>query len=154
MSNTEATSDIRDCPVPERHSPEQVQLIEPKDVALGGADALRVRRTLPSLRRSFVGAWCFADHYGPEQGSCMDVPPHPHTGLQTVSWLFEGEIEHRDSGGVHAMVRPGEVNLMASGYGIAHSEVSTPARDLLHGVQLWVVPPPGSPRRRCRPACV
>jgi len=71
----------------------------------------------------------------------MDVPPHPHTGLQTVSWLFDGEIEHRDSGGVHAMVRPGEVNLMTSGHGIAHSEVSTPERDLLHGVQLWVVLP-------------
>lgn len=141
MSNAEATSELVDCPVPEGHDPEHVQLIEPKDVALGGADALRVRRTLPSLRRSFVGAWCFADHYGPEQGVCMDVPPHPHTGLQTVSWLFEGEIEHRDSGGVHAMVRPGEVNLMTSGYGIAHSEVSTPARDLLHGVQLWVVLP-------------
>lgn len=64
---------------------------------LGGADALRVRRTLPSLRHSLVGAWCFADHYGPEQGVCLDVPPHPHTGLQTVSWLFDGEIEHRDS---------------------------------------------------------
>ena len=121
-----------------------MQVIEPKEVALGGTDALRVRRTLPSLRRSFVGAWCFADHYGPEQGVCMDVPPHPHTGLQTVSWLFDGEIEHRDSGGVHAMVRPGEVNLMTSGFGIAHSEVSTPERDLLHGVQLWVVLPDSS----------
>ncbi|MDO5535654.1 MAG: pirin family protein, partial [Propionibacteriaceae bacterium] len=79
--------------------------------------------------------------YGPEEGACMDVPPHPHTSLQTVSWLFSGEIEHRDSGGVHAMVRPGEVNLMTSGYGIAHSEVSTHSRAALHGVQLWVVLP-------------
>ena len=71
----------------------------------------------------------------------MDVPPHPHASLQTVSWLFSGEIEHRDSGGVHAMVRPGEVNLMTSGYGIAHSEVSTHSRAALHGVQLWVVLP-------------
>lgn len=71
----------------------------------------------------------------------MDVPPHPHTGLQTVSWLFSGEIEHRDSGDVHAMVRPGEVNLMTSGHGIAHSEVSTRSRAALHGVQLWVVLP-------------
>lgn len=141
MSNTEAKSDLVECPVPEGHDPAQIQRIEPKNVTLGGEDALRVRRTLPSLRRSFVGAWCFADHYGPEQGVCMDVPPHPHTGLQTVSWLFDGEIEHRDSGGVHAMVRPGEVNLMTSGYGIAHSEVSTPNTRLLHGVQLWVVLP-------------
>ena len=144
MSNVEARSEVVDCIVGGDHDPEHVQLIEPKDVTLGDADALRVRRTLPSLRRSFVGAWCFVDHYGPERGVCMDVPPHPHTGLQTVSWLFEGEIEHRDSGGVHSMVRPGEVNLMTSGYGIAHSEVSTPGRDLLHGVQLWVVLPEAS----------
>ena len=149
MSNTETRSEVLDCGLPSERDPEHVQLIEPKDVQLGDADALKVRRTLPSLRRSFVGAWCFVDHYGPVstgggRGSCMDVPPHPHTGLQTVSWLFDGEIEHRDSGGVHAMVRPGEVNLMTSGHGIAHSEVSTPARDLLHGVQLWVVLPDAS----------
>ena len=118
-----------------------IETYPPKQVPLGGPDAMRVRRTLPNLRRSFVGAWCFVDHYGPEEGICMDVPPHPHTGLQTVSWLFSGEIEHRDSGDVHAMVRPGEVNLMTSGYGIAHSEVSTRSREALHGVQLWVVLP-------------
>lgn len=71
----------------------------------------------------------------------MDVPPHPHTSLQTVSWLFSGEIEHRDSGGVHGLVRPGEVNLMTGGAGIAHSEVSTAATTLLHGLQLWVALP-------------
>lgn len=74
----------------------------------------------------------------------MDVPPHPHTGLQTVSWLFSGEIEHRDSAGVHAMVRPGELNLMTAGAGICHSEVSTPASTVLHGVQLWVALPDGA----------
>lgn len=120
---------------------EGVEAYPPKEVPLGGADALTVRRTLPNMSRSFVGAWCFVDHYGPEEGKCMDVPPHPHTSLQTVSWLFSGEIEHRDSGDVHAMVRPGEVNLMTSGYGIAHSEVSTKSRDALHGVQLWTVLP-------------
>ena len=71
----------------------------------------------------------------------MDVPPHPHTGLQTVSWLFAGEIEHRDSSGSHAIVRPGELNLMTGGYGMAHSEVSTPGTTTLHGVQLWVALP-------------
>jgi redox-sensitive bicupin YhaK (pirin superfamily) len=103
-----------------------------------------VRRTLPAKERSMVGAWCFADHYGPQDvrgGPGMDVPPHPHTGLQTVSWLFSGEIEHRDSAGVHAMVRPGELNLMTAGAGICHSEVSTPATTVLHGVQLWVALP-------------
>lgn len=74
-------------------------------------------------------------------GTGMDVPPHPHTGLQTVSWLFSGEVEHRDSAGVHAMVRPGELNLMTAGAGICHSEVSTAATTVLHGVQLWVALP-------------
>ncbi len=72
----------------------------------------------------------------------MDVPPHPHTGLQTVSWLFRGgEIEHRDSAGVHQTVRPGELNLMTAGAGICHSEVSTSSTSILHGVQLWVALP-------------
>ena len=71
----------------------------------------------------------------------MDVPPHPHTGLQTVSWLFSGQIEHRDSAGVHATVRPGELNLMTAGAGICHSEVSSPSSPILHGVQLWVALP-------------
>jgi hypothetical protein len=71
----------------------------------------------------------------------MDVAPHPHTGLQTASWLFAGEVEHRDSHGVHAHVRPGELNLMTGGHGIAHSEVSTPGTRVLHGVQLWIALP-------------
>ncbi len=121
-----------------------IQVITPREVLLGGLRAMTVRRTLPSKDRSFVGAWCFVDHYGPDDVSRtggMDVAPHPHTGLQTVSWLFEGEIEHRDSGGVHAMIRPGELNLMTAGRGISHSEVSTPATRVLHGVQLWVALP-------------
>jgi redox-sensitive bicupin YhaK (pirin superfamily) len=121
-----------------------VQVITARDVPLGGPRAMTVRRTLPQRQRSLVGAWCFADHYGPDEVAStggMDVPPHPHTGLQTVSWLFTGEIEHRDSNGVHAMVRPGELNLMTGGHGIAHSEVSTPATASLHGVQLWVALP-------------
>ncbi len=141
MSNTERNSPVIDCPAHTEHHPDVVESYPPKEVTLGGEDALQVRRTLPNMRRSFVGAWCFVDHYGPEEGKCMDVPPHPHTSLQTVSWLFSGEIEHRDSGDVHAMVRPGEVNLMTSGYGIAHSEVSTKSRAALHGVQLWTVLP-------------
>ncbi|WP_264925957.1 pirin family protein [Streptomyces sp. A012304] len=105
---------------------------------------MTVRRTLPQRSRSLIGAWCFADHYGPDdvaESGGMDVAPHPHTGLQTVSWLFSGEIEHRDSLGSHAYVRPGEVNLMTGGHGISHSEVSTPDTTTLHGVQLWVALP-------------
>jgi redox-sensitive bicupin YhaK (pirin superfamily) len=91
-----------------------------------------------------IGAWCFLDHYGPDDVADtggMLVPPHPHTGLQTVSWLFAGEVEHRDSGGGRAVIRPGQVGLMTSGYGIAHSEVSTPGTKSLHGVQLWIALP-------------
>jgi redox-sensitive bicupin YhaK (pirin superfamily) len=119
-------------------------VLHPREVPLGGPRAIRVRRTLPQRERSLIGAWCFADHYGPHDvrsGPGMDVPPHPHTGLQTVSWLFSGEVEHRDSAGVHAMVRPGELNLMTAGAGICHSEVSTSATTVLHGAQLWVALP-------------
>jgi quercetin 2,3-dioxygenase len=121
-----------------------IQLLEPRMVPLGGPRAMTVRRTLPQRSRSLIGAWCFIDHYGPDDVAAtggMVVPPHPHTGLQTVSWLFAGEIEHRDSSGAHAMVRPGELNLMTAGRGIQHSEVSTPATTLLHGVQLWTAIP-------------
>ncbi len=119
-------------------------VLHPRVVPLGGPRAILVRRTLPQRERSLIGAWCFADHYGPHDvrgRAGMDVPPHPHTGLQTVSWLFSGEVEHRDSAGVHVIVRPGELNLMTAGAGICHSEVSTAATTVLHGVQLWVALP-------------
>ena len=118
--------------------------MEPREVPLGGIRAMHVRRTLPARGRSLIGAWCFVDHYGPDDVSetgGMSVAPHPHTGLETVSWLFAGEIEHRDSAGNHALVRPGELNLMTAGMGISHTEVSTPRTRLLHGVQLWVALP-------------
>lgn len=127
--------------------PAPFEVLLPRDVPLGGPRAMPVRRTLPQRGRTTIGAWCFADHYGPDDVTAtggMVVPPHPHTGLQTASWLFEGEIEHRDSVGSHAMVRPGELNLMTAGSGIAHSEVSTPATTRLHGVQLWIVLPDAS----------
>jgi quercetin 2,3-dioxygenase len=125
-----------------------LEVLRPREVPLGGPRAIQVRRTLPQRQRSLIGAWCFADHYGPHdlrRSAGMDVPPHPHTGLQTISWLFSGEVEHRDSAGVHAIIRPGELNLMTAGAGICHSEVSTAAdRDataVLHGVQLWAALP-------------
>ncbi|MFF4397486.1 pirin family protein [Streptomyces sp. NPDC001480] len=122
----------------------RVDVLSAREVPLGGPRAMRVRRTLPQRARTLIGAWCFADHYGPDDITAtggMDVPPHPHTGLQTVSWLFSGEIEHRDSLGTHALIRPGEMNLMTGGRGICHSEVSTPRTTVLHGVQLWVALP-------------
>lgn len=121
-----------------------MEILSPRDVPLGGLRAMNVRRTLPQRQRTFIGAWCFVDHYGPdvvESSGGMVVPPHPHTGLQTVSWLFSGEIEHRDSAGFKALVRPGEVNLMTAGRGISHSEYSSQTTTLLHGAQLWVALP-------------
>ena len=126
---------------------EALEVLEPREVPLGGPRALTVRRTLPQRSRSLIGPWCFADHYGPDPVDgigAMDVPPHPHTGLQTVSWLFAGEIEHRDSTGAVALIHPGQVNLMTAGRGIQHSEVSTAATATLHGVQLWLALPDAS----------
>ncbi|MCI6584267.1 MAG: pirin family protein [Mobiluncus porci] len=122
----------------------KVEIVTSRNVPLGGLRAMTVHRTLPQRQRSFVGAWCFVDHYGPDDVAAtggMDVAPHPHTGLQTVSWLFEGEITHHDSAGNHAVVRPGEVNLMTAGNGICHSEVSTQDTTVLQGVQLWAALP-------------
>lgn len=140
MSNLEAAPAEVACAAPrDRDASPAVQILRPREVPLGGPRALRVQRTLPQRERSLIGAWCFIDHYGPAH-TRMDVPPHPHTGLQTVSWLFSGEVEHRDSAGVHAAVRPGELNLMTAGAGICHSEVSV-GSGALHGVQLWVALP-------------
>ena len=125
-----------------------VELVEPRDVPLGGPRAMTVRRTLPSRARSLVGPFCFADHYGPDDVAAtggMDVPPHPHTGLQTVTWLFAGAVLHRDALGSEQTVLPGQLNLMTAGHGICHSEEATPAlfpdRPVLHGVQLWTALP-------------
>ncbi len=104
-----------------------------------------VRRTLPHRELRTVGAWCFLDDYGPHDvtGTAgMQVPPHPHTGLQTVTWLLDGEVRHQDSLGSEALVRPGELNLMTAGRGISHAETSpTGATGPLRGLQLWVALP-------------
>ncbi|MGA5699168.1 pirin family protein [Peterkaempfera bronchialis] len=116
-------------------------------------ESTEVRRLLPTLGRRMVGAWCFVDHYGPDEIAAepgMQVPPHPHIGLQTVSWLLDGEILHRDSVGSVQTVRPGELGLMTAGRAIAHSEQSPdPHPALLHGAQLWVALP--EPHRRTEP---
>jgi quercetin 2,3-dioxygenase len=104
-----------------------------------------VRRLLPLRQRRSVGAWCFVDHYGPmsvDGVAGMQVPPHPHIGLQTVTWLIDGTVLHRDSLGSEQLIRPGQLNLMTAGRGIAHSEESPADRDpRLHGVQLWLALP-------------
>jgi redox-sensitive bicupin YhaK (pirin superfamily) len=115
--------------------------IVPRSVDLGG---LSVRRALPSARRRMVGPFIFFDHFGPAEfhsGAGLDVRPHPHIGLATVSYLFDGEIVHRDSLGTLATIRPGDVNWMKAGRGIAHSERTDQARRVegarLHGLQCW-----------------
>jgi len=117
-----------------------VEVLEPRLVPLGGPRAMTVQRTIPQRARSLIGAWCFLDYFGPDdvaETGGMQVPRHPHTGLATVSWLFEGRVDHVDSAGNWALIRPGEVNLMSAGYGITHSEYSTHDTTILHGVQLW-----------------
>lgn len=114
------------------------EVLEGREVPLGGPRAMAVSRTLPGVRRRMIGAWCFVDAYGPQR-TTMRVPPHPHTGLQTVSWLVEGEVLHRDSLGTRQEIRPGRLNLMTAGRGISHSEESP--ETVLHGVQLWVALP-------------
>ncbi|WP_329539396.1 pirin family protein [Streptomyces sp. NBC_01358] len=119
------------------------ELLTPRHVRLG--ESTEVRRLLPNLGRRMVGAWAFVDHYGPDDIADepgMQVPPHPHMGLQTVSWLHEGEVLHRDSLGSLETIRPRELGLMTSGRAISHSEESPrPHAALLHGAQLWVALP-------------
>lgn len=122
---------------------ERADVLEGRDVPLGRHTV--VRRLLPHADRRMVGAWCFLDHFGPEQiadTAGMQVPPHPHCGLQTVTWLVEGEVLHRDSLGSLAMIEPGQLNLMTAGGGIAHSEESPDRHGpVMHGLQLWVALP-------------
>ncbi len=142
MSNLEADREIAE-PAGACDLVPTMERLEPRTVFLGPRQ--EVRRVLPNKERRLIGAWCFVDHYGPEDITNqrgMRVPPHPHSGLQTVSWLLAGEISHRDSLGSDALVVPGQLNLMTSGPGIAHSEESPPGHSAtMHGVQLWVALP-------------
>ncbi|MEW2121185.1 pirin family protein [Streptomyces sp. NPDC005474] len=121
------------------------ELLSPRRVKLG--EGTEVRRLLPNLGRRMIGAWAFVDHYGPDDIADepgMQVPPHPHMGLQTVSWLHEGEVLHRDSTGSLQTIRPRELGLMTSGRAISHSEESPRSHArFLHGAQLWVALPDG-----------
>src|SRR3954463_4902902 len=111
----------------------------------GGAGRVHVRRALPRRGRRTVGAWCFADHMGPAdvtENSGLDVGPHPHMGLQTVTWLLAGEALHHDSLGSEQLIAPGQLNLMTAGGGVAHAEEATGSYSgRLHGIQLWVAQP-------------
>lgn len=122
------------------------QVIVPRTADLG--DEFYVRRALPSARTRMVGPFIFFDHFGPAEfraGQGLDVRPHPHIGLATVSYLFDGEIMHRDSLGTEVPIKPGEINLMTAGRGIVHSErTDTKLRATgspIHGLQMWVALP-------------
>ena len=128
--------------------------LEVLDARESQVGSLRVRRALPRRAHRTVGAWCFADHMGPapvteEHG--IDIGPHPHCGLQTVTWLLAGEVLHRDSLGSEQVIRAGQLNLMTAGRGVSHSEEATGSyRGDLHGIQLWVAQPEAT--RRSDPA--
>ena len=124
-----------------------IQTITPVTHDLGG---FKVRRVLPGKQRTMVGPFIFVDEFGPaklEVGQAMDVRPHPHINLATVTWLFEGAIDHRDSLGTFATIRPGQVNLMTAGRGIVHSERSPQAErsagPTMYGMQTWLALPDG-----------
>ena len=128
------------------------ELLEARTSMLG--EGMLIRRALPHRERRMIGAWCFLDHAGPvdvSHGQGMRVAPHPHIGLQTFSWLIEGEVLHRDSLGYEQVLRPGQVNLMTAGRGISHSEESPAQRpNNLQLAQLWIALPEA--RRHMPPA--
>ncbi len=118
------------------------EVLKPRVVKLTTRTEVDVRRTLPHKQLRMIGAWCFVDHYGPTtQVTGMTIGAHPHMGLQTVTWLFDGRIMHNDSLGTHQEINPAQLNLMTAGRGIAHSEQSLEAEATMHGVQLWIALP-------------
>ena len=138
MTTTDVTSD---CDRGEASS-NTIEISPSRESQVG---RLRVRRALPRRERRTIGAWCFVDHMGPASITAdrgLDVAPHPHIGLQTVTWLFAGQVLHRDSLGSEQVISPGQLNLMTAGRGVAHSEEGTGHyHGDLHGVQLWIAQP-------------
>jgi redox-sensitive bicupin YhaK (pirin superfamily) len=141
MSNLAASPAAEAC-VGEPEGTPTFEVLPGRLTDIGG---LPIRRLLPRSKRRLVGPWCFLDSYGPltfSSGKPMDVAPHPHIGLQTVSWLLDGEVVHHDSLGFEGAAGPGVLNLMTAGKGIAHAEETPPVNvGRLRGVQLWVALP-------------
>ena len=125
---------------PDGHAAPSVEEVPSRAVSLGGVP---VQRALPRRAHRTIGAWCFLDHFGPTlPGEPMQIGPHPHIGLQTVTWLVEGEVLHRDSLGTRQSIVPGQLNLMTAGHGISHAEETRPdASSEQVGAQLWVAQP-------------
>ncbi len=118
-----------------------VEIVAGRETVVG---TQRVRRALPTRGRRTVGAWCFVDHFGPTTVTDEDqfgIGPHPHIGLHTVTWLTAGELLHRDTLGSEQLIKPGQLNVMTAGHGIAHAEEATAYRGRFGGAQLWVAQP-------------
>jgi redox-sensitive bicupin YhaK (pirin superfamily) len=150
MSGPVSDRDVPPVPAVGRAAPAPELL----DARLSQVGGMAVRRSLPRARRRTVGAWCFVDHFGPLSvgpDGGLDIGPHPHTGLSTVTYLLDGQVLHRDSLGSEQVIRPGQLNLMTAGRGLSHSEEPTGHyRGTMHGVQLWVAQP--EPVRHGAPA--
>ncbi len=142
MSGPVAIGDAPATPAADAPAVCDMAVIEGREAQVGG---IGVRRVWPRRGRRTVGPWCFVDHMGPGSVSSehgLDVGPHPHIGLQTVTWLLQGAVLHRDSLGSEQIIRPGQLNLMTAGHGVSHSEETAGVyRGELHGVQLWVAQP-------------
>ena len=126
---------------PAAAGPPAIEVLAAREVLIG---THVVQRLLPQRGRRTVGAWCFADHMGSDAtatDSGLGIGPHPHIGLHTVTWLMEGEVLHRDSLGSEQVIRPGQLNLMSAGHGVAHAEESATSSGPVRGVQLWVAQP-------------
>lgn len=140
MSGPVDPQDTREPPA--APAPPVLEVTPSHQTEVGG---VRVRRALPRRARRTVGAWCFADHLGPTSGTDadpMDVGPHPHTGLATVTWLLSGRLLHTDSLGTEQLVQAGQLNLMTAGRGVSHAEEQVRGTGApLHGLQLWVAQP-------------
>lgn len=153
MSSTLPNNEVSvsaECP---NRDAEHVVLRLPARVATLG-EGMTIRRALPNKGKRMIGAWCFLDHAGPvdvSTGDGLRVGPHPHTGLQTFTWMIDGEFFHRDSLGYEQLIRPGQVNLMTAGRGISHSEESPAQRSsVLQAAQLWIALP--DDKRHIEPA--
>lgn len=136
--------------------PSDALVVSPRPIRLTTRTGIEVQRLLPQAGLRKIGAWCFLDHFGPTiADDAMVVAAHPHTGLQTATWLIEGAVEHRDSIGSVQTLRPGEFNLMTAGRGIAHSELGLQSSieghtddnpkfaNVMQAVQLWIALPDG-----------
>lgn len=142
MSNLEEDAVLTEGSVGPGASVKAALHLHPRKVKLSARTGVTISRTLPHKELKKIGAWVFLDAYGPtDAAGAMQVAAHPHTGLQTVTWLFSGSVLHHDSLGTKSTIRSGELNLMTSGFGIAHSELSLDLNQPLQGVQLWVALP-------------